>query len=182
MAVHAVTPARFLLAALLAACSDSTSTPPPPSVPPPPATPPPPAPAPAPTATPTSWITLQAVADRTLADQLALEIKTARVRKLAPIVYIAAAWCGPCVAIRKLRHDPRLQNALQGTHVIELDVDEWRWADLTAQGFTPREVPTFNKVDVAGKALGEPLRSDGWGSDVPTLLPPRLAAFLAAAP
>lgn len=182
MAVHAWTPARILLAALLASCSDPPPRPAPPSIPPAPAPAPADASTPTPAATPTSWITLQAVADRTLADQLALEIKTARVRKLAPIVYIAAAWCGPCVAIRKLRHDPRLQRALQGTHMIELDVDEWRWAELIAQGFTPREVPTFNKVDAAGKVVGEPLRSDGWGSDVPALLPPRLVAFLATSP
>lgn len=179
MAVHASTPARVVLAALLTSCGD----PPPPSAPAsPPAPVPPPADRPTPAAAPASWITLQAVADRSLEDQLALEIKTARVRKLAPIVYIAAAWCGPCVAIRKLRHDPRLQDALRGVHMIELDVDEWPWADLTAQGFTPREVPTFNKVDAAGRLVGEPLRSAGWGSDVPSLLPPRLEAFVAAAP
>jgi len=178
MAVHASTPARVLLAALLASCSDPPPRPAPSVAPPAPAAPT--ADAPTPAGSPASWITLQAVADRSLADQLALEIKTARVRKLVPVVYIAAAWCGPCVAIRKLRRDPRLLHALEGVHLIELDVDEWRWADLTAQGFTPREVPTFNKVDAAGKLVGEPLRSDGWGSDVPALLPPRLRAFVAA--
>lgn len=170
--------ALVVLLAPLCACNDEA---PPPASSTPTAPAPTPA-APAPPAAPASWITVQAVADRTLADQLALEIKTARVRKLAPIVYIAAAWCGPCVAIRQLRHDPRLLAAIQGVHMIELDVDEWRWADLTAHGFTPREVPTFNHVDAAGKAVGDPLRSDGWGSDVPTLLPPRLRAFVAASP
>lgn len=172
------------MTALMSACSAPATPQPAPANPPAP-TPSVAVPAPAqlpPAATPPSWITLQAVADRPLADQLALEIRTARVRKLAPIVYIAAAWCGPCIAIRKLRHDPRLLAAIQGIHMIELDVDEWRWADLTALGFTPHEVPTFNKVDPTGRVLGEPLRSDGWGGDVPALLPPRLAAFAAASP
>jgi len=187
MVVRASPPARFILAALLSACDAPPAPQPAPPARPPPPSPVPPADVHAPTppsspASPASWISLQAVADRNLADQLALEIKTARVRELVPIVYIAAAWCGPCIAIRKLRRDPRLVDAIQGVHMIELDVDEWRWADLTAQGFTPHEVPTFNKVDAAGKALGEPLRSDGWGSDVPALLPPRLAAFIASSP
>ena len=103
-------------------------------------------------------------------------------RELSALPFHMEAWMPEGIAIRKLRHDPRLLAAIQGIHMIELDVDEWRWADLTALGFTPHEVPTFNKVDPTGRVLGEPLRSDGWGGDVPALLPPRLAAFAAASP
>lgn len=172
MAVRSL-PARVLLAALLPACAD-------PPAPPPATTAPAPVPAAPAPARPSSWISLQADADRTLADQLTLEIKAARSLDQTPIVYIAAAWCGPCVAIKKLRRDPRLLAAIQGAYVIELDVDEWKWADLEAHGFTPREVPYFYRVDPAGRSTGQRLGSAGWGGDVPNLLPAPLAALIAA--
>src|SRR5262245_51443203 len=81
------------------------------------------------------WASLHPDAGGGLASLLKAEVDKAKQKNLKPVVYIGATWCKPCVAIKKYRRDPMMLDALAGTYIIDLDIDEWKTPDLKPFGF-----------------------------------------------
>ena len=107
------------------------------------------------------------------------EIAKAKAKALKPVVYLGASWCKPCIAIKKHRRDPKMLDALRGTYVAELDVDEWKAEDLTPLGLNDGAVPFFYLVDDHGHATGTKITSSAWGEDIPENMAPPLKKFFA---
>ncbi|MBL8606080.1 MAG: hypothetical protein JNL38_02120 [Myxococcales bacterium] len=99
-----------------------------------------------------------------------------------PVVYVGATWCGPCVSIKKTKSDPLMVDAFRGAFVIELDLDEWKDADLTPLGYKTGAIPVFFAVDGEGKALGPKIDGGAWGDNVPANMAPPLKKFVASLP
>jgi thiol-disulfide isomerase/thioredoxin len=126
------------------------------------------------------WVAIEAAPAGALASRLKAEIGKAAVKKLKPFVYIGAPWCKPCAAIKKYRQDPLMLDALKGTYVIDLDLDDWKAPELTALGFNAGEVPHFYLVDGEGRSTGRTITSSVWAEDIPVNMAPQLKAFFAA--
>ncbi|MFS8067023.1 MAG: TlpA family protein disulfide reductase [Byssovorax sp.] len=123
------------------------------------------------------WIRIEAAPAGGLPARLKAEIGKAVQKKLKPVVYIGATWCKPCVAIKKYKKDPLMLDALEGTYVIDLDLDDWKAPDLTALGFNAGEVPHFYLVDGEGRSTGRTITSSVWKEDIPVNMAPKLKAF-----
>ncbi len=93
------------------------------------------------------------------------------------MVYLSAGWCGPCVAIKKYRSEPKMRDAFVGVAIIELDVDEWKAADLAALGMKSTTIPVFYFVDKDGKSTGKSIDGGAWGDNIPKNMAPPLKAF-----
>ena len=97
-----------------------------------------------------------------------------------PVVYIGATWCPPCQAIKRYKSDPQMAAAFAGTHIIELDVDDWTAPDLAALGYKAASVPVFIAVDKDGKAKGPTIDGGAWGDNIPANMAPPLTKFFAS--
>jgi len=108
-----------------------------------------------------------------LAAQLDRQAGKARARSLRPVVELRAEWCEPC---KKLEAGgPELDAALEGTYLVQLDVDAWA-GRLGA--FAAPAIPVFFAIDEHGRPTGR--RLDGAsirGDDAKAFAAP-LAAFL----
>jgi thiol:disulfide interchange protein len=109
-----------------------------------------------------------------LAAQVKREAKAAKARGQVAVVEVTASWCKPCVAIKRSLDDPLMVDAFRGVHLIRVELDDWKEAELAAAGLTVRGVPTFFAVDATGRPTGRTITSS-----VQTLL--RLAALNRAA-
>ena len=115
-------------------------------------------------------------ADITLQDQIGAEVELAQAENLIPIVYFSATWCPPCQAIKKTLDDPLMIDAFSGTHIIEVDVDEWE-DDLLDAGYIIEFIPTFAHVDQLGYPTGVMVDGGAWGADIPANMAPVLKSF-----
>lgn len=115
-----------------------------------------------------------------LATLVEAEVAKAEATGKKHVVYIGATWCPPCQAIKKYKSDPQMVTAFAGTHVIELDVDDWTAPDLTALGYKASSVPVFIAVDKDGKAKGPTIDGGAWGDNIPTNMAPPLTKFFAS--
>ena len=114
-----------------------------------------------------------------LAPLLKTELEKAKQKGLKPVIYIGATWCKPCKAIKGYREDPMMLDALSGTYVIDLDIDEWKPPDLRPFGFNAGVVPYFYVVDGEGRSTGRTITSSVWAEDIPVNMAPPLKAFFA---
>lgn len=126
-----------------------------------------------------SWVKL-APSGGPLAAQVKAKIAESATSGAKPIVYVGATWCGPCVSIKKTKTDPLMVDAFRGAFVIELDLDEWKEADLKPLGYETRALPVFFAVDREGKALGPKIDGGAWGDNVPANMAPPLKKFVAS--
>ena len=111
---------------------------------------------------------------------LAAELRKARDQKLRPIVYVGAAWCPPCQALKRSLREPEMRAALTGTYVIELSLDNWSNAELDRYGLDPKELPTFFAVDGLGHAMGPKITGTAWDESTPAAIAVPLKAFVSS--
>ena len=107
---------------------------------------------------------------------LQAEVAKAKAQGLKPHVELWAAWCEPCVAIKKNLDDPRMKTAFKGTYIVQLDVDAWG-KKLPAAGFPSGSIPVFFAIDDAGKPTGRKIGGGAWKEDIPANMAPPLDRF-----
>jgi thiol:disulfide interchange protein len=107
---------------------------------------------------------LELAASNTALDALLAEhAQRAAEQGLKPALYIGASWCQPCKILKEHRDDPRVASALRGTYTIEIDLDDWTVAELSASGYEVQAVPVFFAIGAGGKAAGPRLDGGAWG-------------------
>jgi hypothetical protein len=124
-----------------------------------------------------AWSSIKAGAPGSLQATIKAEMVKAAAKQLKPVVYIGATWCKPCVAIKKYRRDPKMLDAFKGIYVVDLDLDDWKAAEITGLGFKAGEVPHFYLIDGEGRSTGRTITSSVWGEDIPANMAPPLKAF-----
>jgi len=97
-----------------------------------------------------------------------------------PFVEFSAEWCPPCKALAASLSDPRMVEALRGTYIIRLDLDEWK-SQLSRSGFNVLGVPVFFELDPDGHPSGRTISGGAWGEDIPENMAPPLKAFFKGA-
>jgi hypothetical protein len=123
------------------------------------------------------WASIKPGPGESLPPILKVETAKAAQKRLVPVVYVGATWDMTSMTIKQSRHDPLMRNALQGTYVIDLNIDDWEEQDLEVLGFKAGVVPYFYMVDGEGRSTGRTIQG-GWGETVPANMAPRLKAFL----
>lgn len=125
-----------------------------------------------------TWVKL-APSQGALQELVKAEVGKAAAKAQRPVVYLGAAWCDPCVALKKHRHDPLMTDAMRGAYVIEIDLDDWKLEDMKALGFRTGVVPIFHAVNSEGRATGPAVDGSSWGANVPASMAPPLKKFFA---
>ena len=97
------------------------------------------------------WASIHPGPGESLPSILERETGKAARKSLMPVVYIGATWDMTSTAIKQSRRDPLMHDALQGTYVIELNIDDWGEQDLEPLGFKAGVVPYFYIVDGGGR-------------------------------
>jgi thiol-disulfide isomerase/thioredoxin len=127
----------------------------------------------------TSWVKIP-VAKGKLAALISAQAAVAEAGGKKSVVYIGATWCPPCGAIKKYKTDKLMVAAFQGTHIIELDVDDWDADELTALGYEAASIPVFLAVGKDAKTNGKTINGGAWGDNTPANMAPPLTKFFAA--
>lgn len=105
------------------------------------------------------------------------EAKRAKDKGLVPIVEFYADWCAPCRVFQRNQHAPEIAAALQGAHLVKLNLDDWH-DKLKGTGFAPRTIPSFYVFGGDGRPTGKMLDGDKWGKSTPARMGAALAEFL----
>jgi len=114
-----------------------------------------------------------------LQELLSVEAQKAVVLGQIPIVEFDATWCPPCQKINdtlKAKNDLMLK-AYNGTYIIKLDVDEWKWEGNKVQNFYVEFIPVYFKLDERGNQTGEFIDGGAWGEDIPENIAPVMDKF-----
>jgi thioredoxin-like negative regulator of GroEL len=97
-----------------------------------------------------------------LLTQLKTHVERAKAKKLQPVAEFYADWCPPCREFHKNLEDPALADALRGTYLVKLNMDDWH-DHLKNTGFDVRTIPRFFLLGDDGRASGKMLDGDQWG-------------------
>ncbi len=109
-----------------------------------------------------------------LADQFA----RAQKRQLRPVVEFYADWCGPCRAFQASLGEPSMTEALRGTFLIKLNMDDWH-DKLGGTGYDLKSIPFFYLLGPDGRPAGKVLDGDKWGKSTVGNMSAAIRAFLA---
>ncbi len=96
-----------------------------------------------------------------------------------PVVEFDATWCPPCQKIDaaiKAKNQLMLK-AYEGTYIIKLNVDEWKWKENKVQNFYVEFIPVYFKLDEQGNQTGESIDGGAWGEDIPENIAPVMDKF-----
>jgi hypothetical protein len=108
------------------------------------------------------WVRLSPTAGA-LGAQLAAHAARASAQGARPVLYVGAVWCQPCKALAAVRDRPPVARAFRDIYTIELDLDDWSFAGLSALGYEVQAVPVFFEVGADGRAAGRKLDGGAWG-------------------
>jgi thiol:disulfide interchange protein len=97
-----------------------------------------------------------------LVTQLKTHVERAKAKRLVPVAEFYADWCPPCREFDKNLEDPALADAIRGTYLIKLNMDEWH-DHLKSTGFDVRTIPRFFLLGDDGRPNGKMLDGDQWG-------------------
>jgi hypothetical protein len=98
---------------------------------------------------------------------------------LVPVVFVGQKSCEPCESVKRYRDDPRMQEALAGTSVIEVDLGRYSGAELANLGLSPHAIPALFVLDDDGRYSGKMITGGAWGDDIPENMAPPLTEFFA---
>ena len=146
-----------------------------------PAQPSPPSPSPpssAPPSPPPFLLMELAPTQGDLTPLLRAQVERARVKSLRPLVEFYADWCPPCRAFQENLGDPRMIEALRGTYLVKINLDDWH-DKLPGTGFVVRSIPAFYLVGADGRPSGKMLDGDKWGKATPANMSTSLSKLLA---
>ena len=87
-----------------------------------------------------------------------------------------ADWCGPCKRLASHLADPRMVDALDGTYIVKLNSDDWKWP-ATEAGFALNGIPAFFEIAADGRPTGRTINGGAWEEDTPENMAPPLKAF-----
>ncbi len=135
------------------------------------------APVAAPPAPPPVLLTELAPTQGDLTPLLRAQVERARDRQLRPLIEFYADWCPPCRAFQKSLDDPRMIEALRGTLLVKLNLDDWH-DKLDGTGFRVPSIPAFFLVGRDGRPAGKMLDGDKWGRPTPDTMSASLRTFL----
>jgi hypothetical protein len=132
-----------------------------------------------PPAAPSEWHVLS----RSGAMRAALREAASRAvdRRLLPVLFVGRTDCEPCKAVKHHRYDPRMQVALRGTAVLEVDLGVWGAAELSSLSMSPHAIPAFYVLDARGRSTGQMITGGAWGDDIPENMAPPLSEFFSGA-
>lgn len=108
---------------------------------------------------------------------LRAQVERARAKQLRPVIEFYADWCPPCRAFQNSLGDPRMTEALRGTYLVKLNLDDWH-DKLEGTGFQPASIPAFYLVGADGRPSGQMLDGDKWGKPTPDKMSVSLSKFL----
>ncbi len=115
--------------------------------------------------------------DKSLNDLVAAEYAKGR----TPVVYFWADWCGPCKEFKASLHDPLMEDALNNTTLIMIDLDRDSEKDNHSGTFGVDGIPAFVTVDKSGEMI-DLVDGGAWDENIPENMAPVLKDFLAGEP
>jgi hypothetical protein len=98
-------------------------------------------------------------------------------KRLLPVVFVGQASCEPCESLKHYRGDPRMQEALRGTLIIEVDLGRWFEEELATLGMNSHAIPALFVLDEEGRYTGKTITGGAWGDDIPENMAPPLTEF-----
>lgn len=104
-------------------------------------------------------------------------VARAKEKALRPVVEFYADWCPPCRVFKESLGDPQIAEALDGTYLVKLNLDDWH-DKLRGTGFTVKTIPSFYLLGAQGRPNGKMLDGDKWGKSTPASMGAALRAFL----
>jgi thiol-disulfide isomerase/thioredoxin len=108
---------------------------------------------------------------------LRAQVERARDKHLQPVIEFYADWCPPCRAFQNSLGDPRMIEALRGSYLVKLNLDDWH-DKLDGTGFRVATIPRFYLVGPDGRPSGKMLDGDKWGKPTPDKMSVSLSEFL----
>lgn len=111
--------------------------------------------------------------DKTLNQLIAAEYAEGR----TPVVYFWASWCGPCTEFKSSLGDPLMQDALNNTTLIMVDLDADAEKDKFSETYGVSGIPAFVKVDKAGEFV-DLIDGGAWDENIPANMAPVLKNFI----
>jgi hypothetical protein len=112
-----------------------------------------------------------------LGEQIVSHAHEAERRGLRPFLEFTASWCPPSAAFDGALDHPLMVQALTGTYLIRVDIDEFGGFSYEKYGFKVFGVPLFFELDAEGRPTGRQITSNAWGPDIPENMSRVMGAF-----
>lgn len=110
--------------------------------------------------------------------QIREHTQAAELRGLRPFLEFTASWCPPSAAFDDSLEHPLMIEALAGTYLIRVDIDEFSGFEGYEQhGFKVYGVPIFFELDAESRPTGRQITSNAWGPDIPENMSRVMGAF-----